>query len=264
MRKLVLGALLLGGLAQATGCIITTDEDDGGQFRVSWVLTAGTQEISCADAGAGGVSVLSTLSGTATGVEDIFSCEPGIGTTDFLAAGTYTVVVNILEEGTDVSLGQSVPVDEDIFDGEITDLGTKNFAFAALGSVDFGVDYGDPGGVNCDGGEGVQDQGTNLVLSGGGQCIAVPLLLNGTQDVADICTELPLCSEPTVVQTLPDLDEGDYELEISGLYIESGTGNSIACFKSVDVFTVDGDIDLGVLEVLFDDSEDPTFCNNPI
>ena len=47
------------------------------------------------------VASLATLSGTQQGVEDIFTCEDGQGTTGILPLGDYTVVVSILEDVTD-------------------------------------------------------------------------------------------------------------------------------------------------------------------
>jgi hypothetical protein len=88
----------------------------------------------------------------------------------------------------------------------------------------------------------------------------VQLLLGGNPDTDDICSEIPLCVEPTVVQTLVDLEPDVYELQLDGLF--NNGGSSVACFKSIDIFEItDGDEDLGVLNVPFDDTEDPTFCS---
>jgi hypothetical protein len=261
MSKLLFGALLLGGLAQASGCIITSDDDPAGRFSMGWILTAGGGEISCADAGAGGVASLATSASTGTGFEDIFTCEDGQGTTRLIPVDDYTVVVSVLDNN-DAALGTSNPRQESIdVDGEVVDLGDFNFTFAggAPGNLDFGVDYGVLGGSNCGGGsKGVEDQNTTLTVEGGGQCIPVALLLGGVQDVANICSEFPLCTEPNVVQTLPDLPTGDYDLKIEGLF--DNTGTSVACYRSIDTFTIDGDLDLGVLVVPFDDLDDPAFC----
>ena len=274
MRKLVLGALLIGSLAMTSGCIITSDDDDdGGRFSLTWSLTAGVggADISCSDAGATGVSSIATLAGTTSGFDDIFTCGDGQGTTGILPLGDYTVVVSVLgldDNGDEIALGTSLPRSESLIDPGVTeDLGDFTFAFNANGDLDFGVDYGAAGGDNCNTGAGgagdeiVEDQNTNLVLMGSTQCIGVQLLLGGNPDTDDICSEIPLCVEPTVVQTLVDLEPDVYELQLDGLF-DFGGGSSVACFKSIDIFEItDGDEDLGVLNVPFDDTEDPTNCS---
>ncbi len=263
MRKLVFGALLFGSLGMASGCIITTDDDDDdGRFAMTWTLEAGVgNEITCTEAGAGGVASLATLAGTQTGVEDIFTCENAGGTTGILPLGDYTVVVSILDND-DAAIGTSMPRSESLVDpGVDVDLGNFLFDFGAPGDVLFIVDYGAASGSNCAGGAGgetVDDQGTNLVLVGSTSCIAVSLEVAGTVDTQDICSETPLCIESDIQQALLDLDPDVYDLEITGLFDNGGT--TVACFRSIDRFEIsDGDESFDI-PVPFDDAEDPTFC----
>lgn len=69
---------------------------NNGFFDVSWEI-AGS---SCASTD-GGVSVLSTLAGTTTGVDDIFNCTdgeaPNVATTGALPIGDYVIDVTLLD-----------------------------------------------------------------------------------------------------------------------------------------------------------------------
>jgi hypothetical protein len=263
MKKLALAALLVG-TSLASGCIISSDDDDTaeGAFGFTWAIEAGVgNEITCTEAGAGGVQSIVTRAGTTQGVADIFDCDPGQATTPLFPFDDYVVVVNLIDQADPPgNLGSSLPRNETL-DVDLLDLG--NFIFdvgAATVNLSFSVDYGAAGGVNClatGGGEDVEDQNTSLTLVGNGQCISVPLLLDGTQDLADICSELLVCVEPTVVQTLPDLDPGTYELTLEGLVDVGGT--STACYRSIDTNLAlgDGDEDLGVLTVPFDGTACP-------
>ncbi|RMH39010.1 MAG: hypothetical protein D6689_18000 [Deltaproteobacteria bacterium] len=258
-------SLLVGCVGLSSGCIITTDSGDEGRFSLTWTLESGGTTITCADAGATGVSTLATEVGTTVGVEDIFSCEAGGGRTSLLPYADYTVVVSVLGDdgtGNEVALGTSMPRNVTL-DAPTVDLGDFTFTFApAVADVLFTVDYGAAGGSNCGGGvggEGVQDQGTNLVLLGGGACIAATLTVEGVAEVDDICTELAACIENDKTQALIDLEPDTYDLEITGLFDTGST--SVACFRSIDRFEItDGDEDLGVLIVPFDDTDDPAFC----
>ncbi len=106
---------------------------DGGFFALTWTLVDdGTDaEITCAEAGSGGVEVISTpVGGGGTGLSDIWNCTDFEGITAKLPIDTYTVVVEVLETGTDLSLGTSVPRTESIdYGNHLIDLGNFEFAF---------------------------------------------------------------------------------------------------------------------------------------
>jgi hypothetical protein len=253
MKKLVWGALLLGGVAQASGCIITTDDEVVAHFEMAWTLTAGANTITCTEAGAGGVQSLATLAGTMQGYKDIFTCADGAGTTAGLPLGDYVVVVSILEQGTDAELGSSMPRNASLaLEGEIEDLGTFDFNFAAAGNIAFSVDYGDASGSNCAGGlggESVEDQEVSVTLQTSAECISLALLKNDVQELGDICAELAPCIEGNLIQTLANVPAGDYSMIIEGLFDNAGT--SVACFSTTFTFPVDGDDDLGIVAVPF-------------
>ena len=71
------------------------------------------------------------------------------------------------------------------------------------------------------------------------------------------------CVDRLVLQTLIDLDPGDYDLLIEGVY-DTGT-DDVACYQVIYEFSVDGDFDEGTIVVPFNDGKDP-FCDglNPI
>ena len=104
---------------------------DGGFFALTWNLVddADDSALTCAEAVAGGVEVISTpVGGGGTGLSDIFDCTDGEGVTAKLPIDTYTVVIELLEEVTDLSLGTSVPRTESIdYGNHLIDLG--NFEF---------------------------------------------------------------------------------------------------------------------------------------
>ena len=94
-----------------------------GFFDVSWEI-AGS---SCSGVNAGGVSVLSTLSGTTQGIDDVFDCadgeNPAIATTGALPIGDYVVSVAVLDQ-SDLAIGEADEIQESItFGNEFVDLG---------------------------------------------------------------------------------------------------------------------------------------------
>ncbi len=117
------------------GELVTVDFEfptDGGFFALTWnVLDAyDDSEITCDTAGAGGVEVVSTpVSNSGTFLSDIWDCTDFEGVTSKLPLDTYTVVVSLLEQGTDYSLGDSNPTTETLeWGNELIDLGNFDFA----------------------------------------------------------------------------------------------------------------------------------------
>jgi hypothetical protein len=94
-----------------------------GFFDISWEIAGG----SCASVTNDGVSVLSTLSGTTEGIDDVFSCSdgeaPAIATTGALLIGDYVIAVALLDN--DLAIGEAPEIQESIaFGNEFVDLGT--------------------------------------------------------------------------------------------------------------------------------------------
>jgi hypothetical protein len=120
MKKLVLATLMIGGLAQATGCIITSGDDDPGdgfaQFRVGWTLTAGENDnVATCPPGATTAQVVTTRSGTSCNPNspgagcfvDLFNCADGENATALIPLGSYDVFVNITDTSTATLFAQS-------------------------------------------------------------------------------------------------------------------------------------------------------------
>ncbi len=129
MKNLVFVALLLGGLSQATGCIISSGDDNtDGSFQVSWELqsrlSATPGAITCGDAD---VVTIRTTSQPAAGGEivDLFDCGVGVDETAPLPQTDYTVWVNALD-AADALVAESFSQDASIFDSNPVGV---NFSF---------------------------------------------------------------------------------------------------------------------------------------
>jgi cysteine-rich repeat protein len=72
---------------------------NGGYFEASWTLIGATSgnTLTCATAGSGGVSVLSTVTGGTQAADDVFKCTDHFGITGGLLEGSYTVSVSALD-----------------------------------------------------------------------------------------------------------------------------------------------------------------------
>lgn len=122
MKNLVFATLLLGGLSQATGCIITSDDDpvDESSFLVSWNLTAAPDDqnapvaINCADSGVATIRTVSEPTGGAQ-IIDLFDCVDGSHQTAPLPLADYLVWVQALDAG-ELMLAQSFASEETLFD----------------------------------------------------------------------------------------------------------------------------------------------------
>jgi hypothetical protein len=111
MRKLALVCLALGGLGfTATGCTSVGP----GQFDVAWNLTPG-----CGTLGVT-AEVTAQRAGGQTYI-DLFDCSAGIGLTDPVPAGNYTVWVNILDASNNL-VAQSFAVDVGLNDNQVVPL----------------------------------------------------------------------------------------------------------------------------------------------
>ena len=100
MNKLVFAALLLGGLAQATGCIISSDDNnETAYFDVSWNLTEGPNDTTATTCPGDTVEVVSQRVG-GTEYIDLYDCVDGSGVTAALPLGDYSVWVNVRQNET--------------------------------------------------------------------------------------------------------------------------------------------------------------------
>lgn len=96
--------------------------DDAGYFTLTWTINGEDPAIECANVAADGVSVLATLIGTSTALEDLFDCEVGGGTTDELPIGDYEVDVSALDGEQAISEPDTFTTSID-YGSELNDLG---------------------------------------------------------------------------------------------------------------------------------------------
>jgi hypothetical protein len=123
MKKLVFAALLLGGLSQATGCIIVSDDDDtvdSSTFLVEWnletALASPPGAITCADAGVDTIRTVSEPTGGAQ-IIDLFDCTDGVHETAPLPLGDYLVWTDAVDSTNgDLLVAQSFSQEETLFD----------------------------------------------------------------------------------------------------------------------------------------------------
>lgn len=105
MKKLVYAALLLGGLSQATGCIITSSDDDGpgggpgggggdtAGLGVAWSLDPGCP------AGATTIRIAADDGSGALPFEDLTDCSAeGVFDVTDLPLGTYDVWIEVIDD----------------------------------------------------------------------------------------------------------------------------------------------------------------------
>ena len=126
------GARIVDVVDSATTPITIDIFTDRAFFQASWNLTQGST-ITCAQAGAGKMSVLATVTGGANGFDDDqTNCVDGEGgktafTTLPVPIGTYTVVVAALN-AIGESIGDSAPLTNRPLDygNKFEDLGTVN------------------------------------------------------------------------------------------------------------------------------------------
>lgn len=97
--------------AQSTSVIldVTTQDasfeaaifNDAGYFAFGWSLVASSNgsPVTCAQAQADGVEIISTVTNGTAGVTDQFNCEDGFGVTAALLAGSYTVSIDAFQDG---------------------------------------------------------------------------------------------------------------------------------------------------------------------
>jgi hypothetical protein len=105
----------------------TTILEDGGYFELSWNLmdANGGGPLTCAQAGATGVGILTTLTSGGAGIDDLLPCAPGYGVTGGLLMGSYTVQVSAVDSVNE-GLGEGILKNAQLIDDRnaVTDLGS--------------------------------------------------------------------------------------------------------------------------------------------
>jgi hypothetical protein len=268
MKKLALAAIACAGLTQATGCIFVSDDDTGGQFRYSWTVSPG-----CLDTDY--ISFVST--GPTQSFDDVYDCTLGQADSPTMELGSWTISGSLVNDnGTFSDMSDDFTVDGPInmsgqlsVDGELnTDLAT--FAFVAgpppISDVNFGVDYGVAGGMNCTAtpsGSGVAQQEIRLYDVGGSTCLDIQIFTNDNMFPGPFgaCETGVICYENNTTQTFADLPDGDYEVEVIGYKGATG-GNTVACYYSGAVPFSAPTADIGNILAAFDPlPADDAECN---
>jgi hypothetical protein len=203
-----------------------------GQLTLSWTVTMDGDPVDCHDVGAVKVELLSTLDGVNVGIADQFTCDDLEGVTGRLDPGSYSVVVSLLD--ADGEAIRSFPAGSaSVAPGETTDLGTYDFTFESIpvpATVDLFVDFGEPGGTNCDHEEVIQEE-VFVYEEDSGTCLGVAV--TGTDQDGDpiegnTCGTAMPCLEETVAQSFT-LNTGRYEFEILGF--RNGDGVPVLCYQ---------------------------------
>lgn len=100
--------------------------DDAGYASLSWSLVGATsgQAVTCAQAQANGVSVLTTVTNGTDALDDVYDCEDGYAITSARLAGSYTFSVSAIN-AQEQALGEPVNRTNVIINdrNQVTDLG---------------------------------------------------------------------------------------------------------------------------------------------
>jgi hypothetical protein len=161
MKKLVLTAALLGGLAQlATGCLIVDDTDpppppppplDVGTITAEWNLVAGDNNDFAVDCDGGTTMTIVSVPSIGDPYFDSFECIPsGIATTAELPVDLYSVYLEVTDETGELLYAASLAqLDVAVDAGFDTQL---SFEFSVnRGAFDVGWDVLDGGvAISCE------------------------------------------------------------------------------------------------------------------
>jgi hypothetical protein len=95
-----LGAAACGGDEDAPADANLTPDarPPRGSISLTWTITQGGEDASCADVGASQVVIEWILQGAGAGNADTFNCTAGSGTTIQFAVGTYDVDVDLVDQ----------------------------------------------------------------------------------------------------------------------------------------------------------------------
>ena len=224
MNKLALSALLVGGLFQATGCIITTDDgDEFGSFNVTWQSTGACP----ADAAA---EVISQNRATNEVFTDIYFCTDGVGSTASLPLGDYDVWVEITSDDGSALFAQSNALSASLnFDGDFVGVDLPTFP---MDEGYFGLTWSllDGGGNALTCAE-VFSGGVDIVATSASTSEAIVDVFN-CEDGSAVSAEYPIDTYTIVVDVL---DENDAALGSSVARDESITfGNELVDLGNFD------------------------------
>jgi len=224
MNKLALSALLIGGLFQATGCIITSDDgDEFGSFDVAW-----STDGACPDGSA--AEIISQDVATQERFTDIYNCVDGAGVTAGLPLGNYDVWVEITTADGSALFAQSNATAASLTrDGDLIGINVPTFP---MNDGFFGLTWSllDGGGNALTCAE-VFAGGVDIVATSASTSEALVDVFN-CEDGVGVSAEFPIDTYTIVVDVL---DENDAALGSSVAREESITfGNELVDLGNFD------------------------------
>lgn len=109
--------------------------NNAGYFLFGWTLQAASngQPVTCAQANADGVEIISTVAGGSAATTDQFNCEDGSAITPRMVAGAYNISIDAFRDGAG-SLGEPVNRANQVIGdrNQVTDLGTVTLPIDGL------------------------------------------------------------------------------------------------------------------------------------
>ncbi|HLU66456.1 MAG TPA: hypothetical protein VKZ63_09290, partial [Kofleriaceae bacterium] len=97
-----------------------------GFYWASWSISDSVGELSCEEAAAAGVSILTTLE-NADGLDDVLKCHYNGWQTGEIPLGANTVSVSLIDDvGDPIAVSEGIDATLEI-DSELLDLGTFDF-----------------------------------------------------------------------------------------------------------------------------------------
>jgi hypothetical protein len=244
-----------GGAGSADAAPEEADaEVAGGTFSASWMLSDGSNPISCADVGASLVRFDFLPSGGTggNGFVGVFDCAAGSGTSEHHDPGTYDVTVQLKESFAHVMASAPAGSGVKIVEGANTALDPITFTITPL-TGKLRATLHAPGASNC----GAEPTGAGLTAvrvelrTAGGTCIptafSVAAGTSGTpaQEIAAGCPgAISPCIESDQVITAAGIPAGSYLLAFDGF--EGGSTTATCYSATVQVSISGGDLETNV------------------
>jgi hypothetical protein len=225
-----------------------------GTFSLAWLISDGSNTISCDDVGAVSVAVTVLEQGAAGGSVDAFTCDGGEAVSRQFSPGTYDMTINLRASGSRSLIAAPVQLrDIEINDGAVTALPEQTFVVAPTGSFTFTVNTQASAG-NC---ETVANSGaeiTGLVFGledKDGVCVAATFNVAKGADVDSVagmytsdCTTPPAphgCIDADQLVTVDPIASGPLVLTVTGQTNRVvDPFDTVDCYDRVSSFSVAG------------------------
>lgn len=237
--SIALAAAACGSNAGPPDARVIDAPPPGGTVSFTWTIhdQSGAQTLACSDIGGQsvGISILDENAGF--GSNDVFSCGSAMGTTGALAAGLYTLTIELDGSAGALATPQKfMHVQVDF--GKDTPLGNVDFQVDAHGGLAMTL-LAQGASSNCGAGGAGIDTMTLQLQTAAGTCIPATFDIAagaGTQAQTYVsnCTTLPqsVCIERDQHITVTGLPSGQVKLVVVG-----DVGGK-ACWSGVDFLTV--------------------------